>query len=250
MAHASPTVTLEPAPPTSSLEQVPSRVPESPPPASSTSASTPAPPLPGPCPAGMVLAGPVCIDRFEAPNQEGEKPIVMASALEAETWCREQGKRLCTEDEWIRACGGPKGQLFPYGTSYKEGVCNDNGTWRNPSWGKLAKWPSAEAKAEVERLDQRTPSGTRPGCVSPEGVMDTTGNVAEWVRRTRTHEKNHEHVAMGCFWGKCFRPPHTPTCDYANYNHPSGWRSYEIGFRCCKDPENEVKTYEKIPPIR
>jgi formylglycine-generating enzyme required for sulfatase activity len=184
----------------------------------------------------MVLAGRVCIDRFEAPNQEGEKPIVMASAPEAEAWCSERGKRLCTEDEWIRSCGGPKGQLFPYGTSYKEGVCNDDGTWKNPSWGKLARWPSAEAKAEVERLDQRDPSGKRPGCASPEGVMDTTGNVAEWVRRTRTHEKNHDHVAMGCFWGKCFRPPHTPTCDYANYNHPSGWRSYEIGFRCCKAP--------------
>jgi formylglycine-generating enzyme required for sulfatase activity len=184
----------------------------------------------------MVLAGRVCMDRFEAPNQEGEKPIVMASAPEAEAWCSERGKRLCTEDEWIRSCGGPKGQLFPYGTSYKEGVCNDDGAWKNPSWGKLARWPAAEAKAEVERLDQRDPSGKRPGCASPEGVMDTTGNVAEWVRRTRTHEKNHDHVAMGCFWGKCFRPPHTPTCDYANYNHPSGWRSYEIGFRCCKAP--------------
>jgi sulfatase modifying factor 1 len=184
----------------------------------------------------MVLAGKVCMDRFEAPNQQGEKPIVMATAPEAEAWCSERGKRLCTEDEWIRSCGGPRGQLFPYGTSYKEGTCNDDGKWKNPSWGKLGKWPSDEAKAEVARLDQRDPSGKRPACASPEGVMDTTGNVAEWVRRTRDHEKNHDHVSMGCYWGKCFRPPHTPTCDYANYNHPSGWRSYEIGFRCCKTP--------------
>jgi sulfatase modifying factor 1 len=183
----------------------------------------------------MVDVGIACIDRFEAPNVAGERPLLMRSALDGDVWCRERDKRLCDEDEWSRACEGPLGRPFPYGQEYRQGVCNDVGRFRAPRWKVLGTWPSAEASAEVSRLDQSEPSGAREGCVSEEGVADLTGNVAEWVVRTRENETNYPHVVKGCFWGRCFRPPHTPSCEYVNFAHPTGYRSYEMGFRCCAD---------------
>lgn len=183
----------------------------------------------------MVDAPLACVDRYEAPNKKGEKPMLMVDANEAQAWCKANGKRLCSEKEWITACGGESSRPFPYGTSHKDGACNDEQKYRVPSWAKLGRWPDAAARAEATRLDQSEPAGQRDGCVTPEGAHDMVANAAEWVTRTETHPENPPYVAMGCSWTKCFRPPHTPVCDYANYNHVPGWRSYEIGFRCCKD---------------
>lgn len=184
-----------------------------------------------------------CIDRYEAPNQEGSKPLRMQSAEDAESWCRERDKRLCTEDEWLRACTGPSATPYPYGSQFDEHACNHDKAFRAPSWGVLSSWPSDRARAEVERLDQSEPSGARASCGSAEGVRDLTGNVAEWVRKTKPHPeacltaemKKHTHVLLGCSWIKCFRKPHEPGCAYANCAHPAGFRSYEFGFRCCAD---------------
>lgn len=208
---------------------------EAAPPVASGATAVSAPPASsGPCPPDMVDVGTVCIDRYEAPNVKGDKPLRMRTSQEGDAWCGERGKRLCSEDEWVRACEGPKGKPFPYGSKYDAGRCNDDGKFLAPNWKLLGGWPSEAAQAEVERLDQSEPSGARDGCRSDEGVFDLTGNVGEWVRRTQENETNYTHVVKGCFWGRCFRPPHTPSCEYVNYAHPAGYRSYELGFRCCK----------------
>jgi formylglycine-generating enzyme required for sulfatase activity len=201
----------------------------------------------GRCPTDMADVGVACIDRYEAPNREGETPLVMQNLPDAEAWCRERGKRLCAEEEWLRACRGPNGWPYPYGPTYQEHACNHDATYIAPSWKRLGKWPSEEAKAEVARLNQAEPSGSRPRCVTPEGVFDLTGNVSEWVVRQhpnpRPHpeacltpeQEKHRYLVKGCYWGKCYRVPHEPACDYVNCSHPEGFRSYEFGFRCCAD---------------
>lgn len=184
-----------------------------------------------------------CIDRYEAPNVVGQKPLLMASAEDAVAWCAARGKRLCTEDEWLRACGGPEKLPYPYGQTYDEHACNQDKPFRGPRWGTLGKWPAAEAKAEAARLDQSEPSGARPRCVSPEGVFDLTGNAGEWVVKQHAHpeacqndeQRGHKHVVQGCSWAKCFRAPHEPACAYVNCAHAEGFHSYEFGARCCKD---------------
>jgi formylglycine-generating enzyme required for sulfatase activity len=193
----------------------------------------------------MVDLGRVCIDRYEAPNQAGAKPLRMQSQPEASAWCAERGKRLCTEDEWLRACRGPEGRKYPYGNRYDEHACNQDKPFIPPRWKALGGWPSEAAKTEATRLDQSEASGSRPGCVTPEGVYDLTANVAEWVRKTKSHpeacltpeQESHQWVVMGCYWGKCYRKPHEPACDYVNCSHPAAFRSYEFGFRCCRDPQ-------------
>src|SRR5262249_20347102 len=95
----------------------------------------------GGCPAGMVHAGTVCIDKYEAalvvvaddgstsswspyfnPGDRRVRAVSLAGAVpqgyisgtQAAAACAEAGKRLCTDTEWKRACQGPDGFIYPY----------------------------------------------------------------------------------------------------------------------------------------
>jgi len=187
-----------------------------------------------PCPPEMVLADGFCIDRYEAPNQFGEKPLVMQSAVLAEQWCAKNGKRLCTEDEWDTACEGPSKSVYPYGDIHVAGRCNDDKTWKVVSESALATWPSQAAESEVEKLWQGSQSGADSECVSGYGVFDMTGNIEEWVVRTKPHANSYPHVLKGCYWAGCFGGS-KPTCQSTNPAHADGFMFYETGFRCCGD---------------
>jgi formylglycine-generating enzyme required for sulfatase activity len=187
-----------------------------------------------PCPAGMVLAGESCVDRYEAPNEADAWPLAMQTAYDGEAWCADRGKRLCTDVEWLRACEGASGTLYPYGDAHVAHRCNDDKTWIAPDWDVLGSWPSRAAQAEAEHLYQADPSGTREGCVAADGAFDLTGNVAEWVVRTIPNSTNHDHVLKGCYWSGCYGGT-LPSCTFVNPAHPGGFRTYEAGFRCCRD---------------
>jgi formylglycine-generating enzyme required for sulfatase activity len=186
------------------------------------------------CPVDMALADGFCVDRYEAPNLPGERPLVMESAVLAEQWCKEKGKRLCTEDEWDTACEGPNQSTYPYGDTHVDGQCNDDRTWKVVDEGALNTWPAAAAQNEVEKLWQGSLSGADPGCVSGYGVYDMTGNVEEWVVRTKPHVNSYPHVLKGCYWAGCFGGS-KPTCQSTNPAHADGFMYYETGFRCCAD---------------
>jgi formylglycine-generating enzyme required for sulfatase activity len=188
----------------------------------------------GPCPADMVVAGDSCIDRYEAPNVAGADPLAMQTAHDGETWCAERNKRLCTDIEWIRACEGQSGTTYPYGDSYVAHRCNDDKVWIPPNWAVLGTWPSEAAQQEAAALYQADGSGFRDECLSEDSAYDLTGNVAEWVVRTLPNSNNYDHVMKGCFWAGCFGGTN-PNCSFVNPAHPSGFRSYEAGFRCCQD---------------
>lgn len=67
-----------------------------------------------------------CMDRYEAPNQQGVKPIRGATEWEAEWYCKERGKRLCNSNEWVRACLGPDGaNTYGYGPTFVQGRIKD-----------------------------------------------------------------------------------------------------------------------------
>jgi formylglycine-generating enzyme len=174
------------------------------------------------------------MDAFEAPNVAGALPLVMESAVSSAAWCAERGKRLCTEDEWDTACEGREGFVYPYGDDYEAGRCNDDKTWRAPDETTLATWPSDAAQAEVDSLYQGEPSGSLEGCVSGYGVFDLTGNIEEWVVRTKPHANNYPHVLKGCYWSGCYGGS-KPTCASTNPAHADGFLFYETGFRCCRD---------------
>lgn len=189
---------------------------------------------PGQCPPDTVAFATYCMDRYEAPNIEGELPFYYQTATDGEAWCTTKGKRLCTEAEWKSACQGPSGNEYPYGNTYKAHACNDDKTWKSPNWTALGKYPAPEGQAEADRLYQGDPSGSRTMCLTDTGVFDLTGNVAEWVKQSFTHANNHGYVVKGCYWSQCYMDT-TPDCNFVNSAHPPGFRSYEFGFRCCMD---------------
>ena len=214
----------------------------------------------GSCPHDMVpIRDPkeeihVCMDRFEAPNRPGSLPLVMYTWYQAEAWCEARGKRLCYDDEWIRACRGPRGWNYPYGPTHREGACNDDKIWLQYDRILQRRWPTSVGQPWVEDMDelltaaaassptgaesaehiqwlyQADPSGSRVGCGSYEGVFDLIGNVEEWVRRRENSGRpEFDNRLMGRFWAEKFH------CGMTVSSHGNGFRFYEIGFRCCQD---------------
>lgn len=79
-----------------------------------------------------------------AASTPGALPAVNVSGVQAAAACAAAAKRLCTNEEWIRACRGPSGFTYPYGNTLVPGQCNDQGA--------LAV------------------TGAHPGCIASEGA--------------------------------------------------------------------------------
>lgn len=171
-----------------------------------------------------------CIDQFEYPNVPGEKPVIMKSWYQARDTCQAQGKRLCGESEWTLACEGQEHLPYPYGYARNSEACNIDKP--HPDVDELAIANPATRDAEVARLWQGEPSGTREACVSPYGVHDMTGNVDEWV----VNESGHPYKSglKGGYWG-----PVRTRCRPMTTAHNEEFIFYQIGFRCCEDAAKE-----------
>jgi len=174
-----------------------------------------------------------CVDRFEFPNVQGEKPVVMKNWLEAKATCESKGKRLCGESEWTLACEGRDRLPYPYGYARNEEACNIDKP--HPEVDEAAIADPVRRDAEVARLDHRDPAGAREACVSPYGVNDMTGNVDEWV--VNESGKPYRSGLKGGYWG-----PVRDRCRPMTIAHDEEFAFYQIGFRCCGDPAVPGKT--------
>lgn len=151
-----------------------------------------------------------CIDRYEFPNRKGARPKTNVSRSEARKLCGQEGKRLCRESEWEKACKGPKGTDFPYGQAWDPNRCN-----------------TETATGEDRSL---APAGQFDRCLSDYGVADLSGNVMEWTEAS--FEQNRElAIAKG---GSAMRPDYAARCAY-RYTAPPRTKDPELGFRCCTD---------------
>ena len=169
-----------------------------------------------------------CIDAFEYPNEPGAKPIVMKSWYEARDACSAEGKRLCGDSEWTLACEGQERMPYPYGYARNADACNIDKP--HPDVDEKAIANPATRQAEVDRLWQGEPSGAREACVSPYGVHDMTGNVDEWV--VNESGKPYKSGLKGGYWG-----PVRDRCRPMTTAHNEDFFFYQIGFRCCSDPQ-------------
>lgn len=137
----------------------------------------------------------VCVDKYEYPNRQDVVPTGNVSYQMAQNYCEQQGKRLCTAQEWEWACSGLEGYTYPYGWNLEEQKCN----------------------TDVKRIEA---SGSRSNCVSKFGGYDMTGNIFEWVKGN-----NNEPVLMGGPFSKC--QTQSPGV--------GGTAKPQTGLRCCKD---------------
>jgi serine/threonine-protein kinase len=108
--------------------------------------------------------------RCNAVRNRGDHPINCVNHGSARDYCRYAAKRLPTAAEWGRAAGIDAGRRFPWGDTQPEctTACFDL------QQGCLNKNPVADEVATC-------PVGSHPGDVTPEGVFDLGGGVAEWV---------------------------------------------------------------------
>ncbi len=213
----------------------------------------------GGCPAGMArvegaTATAFCIDRWEAALQvsttgaefspfhnpgstavravsrPGQVPQGYISGVQAKTACQAAGKRLCSDNEWLRACQGTQKWTYPYGPKDQPKVCNDSRAV-HPAielYGTSAAWIWSKLdNACLDQLpDSLAKSGTYSGCITPEGIHDLMGNLHEWTADP-----------AGTFRGGYFVDTilNGPGCLYVTTAHDSAHWDYSTGFRCCAD---------------
>ncbi len=118
--------------------------------------------------------------------------------------CEAAGKRLCTLNEWRRACGGSRRSTYPYGAGYQLGACNG------------IEHPDGELLE---------PTGAFPDCVTDEGGFDFSGNLAEWTSNLDDPGVSGGHSGSDGGELRC----NATTRFELRFVRP------ENGFRCCAD---------------
>ncbi len=194
-----------------------------------------------------------CIDIFEFPNKPCELPFVWVAPVQAKVICELQGKRLCSQEEWILACrgdpaGGPD-QLFAYGEEMDLDACNTHKPAADFSPGcdgdsASSAWRTCSTNTE--------PAGSFPKCRSRFGVFDQHGNVAEiMARRDATDGLWYSQLkGSAWFYTDVARKPNERQVKGGRETYPDhcahdprwhveplreAWHvNYHLGFRCCK----------------
>ncbi|MCA9630639.1 MAG: SUMF1/EgtB/PvdO family nonheme iron enzyme [Myxococcales bacterium] len=179
---------------------------------------------------------------FVAVSVKGRRPQGYISGEQAALVCEAAGKRLCSADEWVTACRGPKLTRYPYGNVRKPHVCNDRfkvldnhpvpRLWKKApsSDDPIKMWhPTFMNDKRLLLFDHTTvETGSMEGCTNEYGVYDMVGNLHEWV-------SDAEGTFRGGFFMDTFQ--NGQGCDYRTTGHGFEYHDYSTGFRCCGDVE-------------
>jgi sulfatase modifying factor 1 len=168
--------------------------------------------------------------RARAENRSGAVPQGYASGSLARSACISAGKRLCSEQEWVRACRGEQDRDYPYGSSYEPGACNVARTGHPAAilHGKASsshRDPRLNLVADADGPLLRS-TGSSPRCRSQWGddaIFDMVGNLDEWIDDER-----------GRFVGGFYARQTRAGCAARVSAHPNAYFDYSLGVRCCR----------------
>ena len=171
-------------------------------------------------------------DKYEAPNKPTEacsRPNVIpwhsVRWADANAACENIGWRLCRREELVRACQGPSGQLYTFGSQFEGGACNVRDAYRDPG----------------QNSSTVAPTGHFTDCVSTEGAHDLTGNLWEWSD-DRDEADGSARFYYGAGW-KTIAERHRDrdqACDIESRIPGVSARSFikeYVGFRCCRNAQ-------------
>lgn len=167
--------------------------------------------------------------RPRAQSQPGVRPQGYLSGELARAACENAGKRLCREDEWVRACRGELERDHPYGRAYTPGVCNVARA-SHPAFILHGNASTGHRDPRLNLVEDRDGpllrlTGSLPRCKSEWGedaVYDMVGNLDEWI-----------DDESGVFLGGFYARQTEAGCASRVGAHAFEYFDYSLGVRCC-----------------
>jgi len=162
-------------------------------------------------------------------SQRLNHPVVHVSWADASNFCKWQGKRLPSEEEWEAACrGGKKGKLFPWGNKLNAKDQHWVNIWQGTFPDENTADDGHAFTSPVDTFEQNT-----------NGLCNMVGNVWEWTSTlwdpTYANEapEKRERVKKGgsflCHQSYCYRY----RCAARSQNTEDSSAS-NLGFRCAR----------------
>ncbi len=167
---------------------------------------------------------------IRAESKKGVVPNAYFDLERARDACTNAKKRLCSREQWLKACQGERATRHPYGQRYVAGRCAVDGPLHPAS---VLPNPNADYRdPRLNRVEHRgkavlSVTGSKPECRSPWGddaVYDMVGNLDEWVDDPK-----------GTFVGGFYARDTKLGCDMRIEIHSADYYDYSIGSRCCLD---------------